>query len=118
MDRPAGCLPGFTSPIRGLGTFAQAPVYVGEIVVVWGGRLFSRAEVEAGIARNQSAVPVAEDLYLGLYAHEAGEIDEYMNHSCAPNVWMADEVTLVAFRDILPGEEITLDYTTFEVDPH
>lgn len=41
---------------------------------------------------------------------------DFMNHSCDPNVWMQDEVTLVARRDISPGEELTIDYALFEAD--
>lgn len=42
-------------------------------------------------------------------------IDRYMNHSCDPNTWWADSETLVACRDIQPGEEVTYDYATTEV---
>ena len=40
-----------------------------------------------------------------------------MNHSCDPNVWMNDEVTLVAMRDITAGEELTADYAMWSTDP-
>lgn len=33
-----------------------------------------------------------------------------MNHSCDPNLWMENEVTLSARRDIAKGEELTADY--------
>ncbi|KAE9546148.1 hypothetical protein FO519_010640, partial [Halicephalobus sp. NKZ332] len=46
--------------------------------------------------------------------HEQG-LEQYMNHSCDPNtMWICDE-TMVASRDILPGEELTYDYSTSEV---
>ena len=45
----------------------------------------------------------------------AGEIDRYMNHSCDPNTWWADNVSLVARREIQRGEEVTYDYATTEV---
>jgi hypothetical protein len=36
---------------------------------------------------------------------------DYGNHSCDPNAWLdADGTTLVARRDIGPGEEVTTDY--------
>ncbi len=38
-----------------------------------------------------------------------------LNHSCDSNLWMADEVTLVASRDIAAGEELTVDYALFTV---
>ncbi|HSB00646.1 MAG TPA: SET domain-containing protein-lysine N-methyltransferase, partial [Anaerolineales bacterium] len=40
-------------------------------------------------------------------------LDGSMNHSCDSNAWMDDEVTLVARRDIEPGEEVTVDYALF-----
>jgi uncharacterized protein len=42
--------------------------------------------------------------------------EAFLNHSCDPNVWMADEVTLVARRAIAPLEELTIDYALFELD--
>ncbi|WP_272952579.1 SET domain-containing protein-lysine N-methyltransferase [Kribbella amoyensis] len=36
----------------------------------------------------------------------------YGNHSCDPNTWWVDAVTLTARRDIATGEEITSDYGT------
>lgn len=34
------------------------------------------------------------------------------NHSCNPNLWWEDGLTLVARRDINAGEELTNDYAT------
>jgi hypothetical protein len=42
-------------------------------------------------------------------------IERYMNHSCDPNTWWEDNDTMIARRDILPGEEITYDYATTEI---
>ncbi len=39
------------------------------------------------------------------------------NHSCDPNLWMADPITLSVRRDIRPGEEITIDYAVLSDDP-
>ncbi len=38
------------------------------------------------------------------------------NHSCDPNTWMQDEVTITARRNIKPKEELTIDYAMFELD--
>lgn len=45
----------------------------------------------------------------------AGDLDRYMNHSCDPNTWWADDISLVARRDIRPTKEVTYDYATSEV---
>lgn len=42
-------------------------------------------------------------------------VEKYMNHACDPNTWWADDDTMIARRDIHPGEEITYDYATTEV---
>ncbi len=44
------------------------------------------------------------------------DTSEYTNHSCDPNTWWQDDETLVARRDINPGDEITYDYATAEID--
>lgn len=41
--------------------------------------------------------------------------ERFMNHSCDPNTWWADDNTMVARRDILPGEELTYDYATTDI---
>ena len=43
-------------------------------------------------------------------------LDEYLNHSCDANAWLTDVVTLTARRDIEPGEEITLDQGTWNIE--
>jgi uncharacterized protein len=40
-----------------------------------------------------------------------------MNHSCDANLWMGDEVTVVARRDIATGEELTQDYALYTTSP-
>ena len=48
------------------------------------------------------------------YVSEQGS-ERFMNHSCDPNTWWADDDTMIARRDIQPGEEVTYDYSTTEV---
>ncbi len=40
---------------------------------------------------------------------------KFLNHSCNPSAGMKG-ITLIAIRDIKEGEEITVDYSTFEGD--
>ncbi len=37
------------------------------------------------------------------------------NHSCDPNLWIVDELTLAARRPISAGEEATVDYAVMTV---
>ena len=101
------------SPIDGQGTFATAPIDAGEVVVVWGGTFANVEEAQRSRALGKLVMQV-DDLYT---VEERGEHASYfMNHSCDPNVWMGDGVTLLARRGIPPGEELTLDYALFEED--
>ena len=43
-------------------------------------------------------------------------LSRQMNHSCDPNTWWSGSHSLVARRDIQPGEEVTYDYSTTDVD--
>jgi uncharacterized protein len=103
------------SPIHGFGMFALAPIRAGEVVLIWGGTLYAWDDLAAGrVPRDTSYSFIAEDLLL---AAPGDGMDYFINHACAPTVWMADEVTVVARRDIAPGEEVTGDYAVWESDP-
>ncbi len=43
---------------------------------------------------------------------------KFLNHSCDPTAGVKGRVTLVALRDLKEGEEVTVDYSTIEGDPH
>jgi uncharacterized protein len=105
------------SAIEGQGTFARLPIHAGEVVMVWGGTVFTEADVRAGKARPNSGSAIDEGLYLGDAADAPDSSDYYINHSCDPNLWMLDEITLAARRDIARGEELTADYALWETDP-
>ena len=42
----------------------------------------------------------------------------FFNHSCDPNLVFEDDWTLIAWRDIEKGEELTYDYGTEDFDVH
>jgi len=107
------------SAIDGKGLFTSAPIKAGERVMEWGGTVITRRAYETDWAnwRGQTVVQIDEDHLLGLPITDEDEsIDEWLNHSCDPNLWMIDEVTLVARRDIAAGEELTLDSATWNDD--
>ena len=100
--------------MHGRGMFARALFTPGEIVVVWGGTFAGREEAERARARGQLVMQLDDHLFS---VEERGEDPTYfMNHSCDPDVWMADAVTLVARRRIASGEELTVDYALFEAN--
>ncbi len=111
------------SPIQGKGMFATAPIRQGEVVTIWGGTLLlTEEDIEGGKAEEWRArgyvwATIGEGLYLAQWlAPSEEDLTDTINHSCDPNVWMLDEVTLAARRDIAVGEELTIDYAMFEGD--
>jgi hypothetical protein len=99
------------------GVFAAQPVKMGETLMAFGGQPVSQQEADEGPYRSRSVWIVAGDLYLALPESDtAPSLDENLNHSCDANAWLADEVTLVARRDIAAGEEITMDQGTWNFD--
>lgn len=101
------------SKIHGSGIFTKEKIKEGEIVIVWGGVVFTADEVASNGVRPNSPVEIGEGLFLAEPINGTDCEDEYMNHSCCPNLWMVDEVTLAAKRDIGEGEELTIDYAMF-----
>jgi hypothetical protein len=104
------------SPIHGRGMFAAEPIRAGEVVIIWGGELFTAEDIRACKARMSSVAALDEDVYLADPVDDPDGPDYFLNHSCDPNVWMRDAVTLIARRDITPGEELTADYALWEAD--
>ena len=104
------------SPRGGRGVFATEHIGAGEVVVIWGGTALTEEDVRAGRARRGSVSAIDEGLYLAARVDEGPDVDDFMNHSCDPNVWMLDQVTLVTRREIEPGEELTADYALWEAD--
>ena len=51
-----------------------------------------------------------------LLAGPADGLDYFVNHSCDPSVWMNDEITVVARRNIEAGGEITGDCALWEAE--
>lgn len=99
------------------GVLVAAPIARGETLMEFGGRRITRLESEEGPYRVRSIWIVGEDAYLALPESDtAPSLDENLNHSCDANAWLADEVTLVAKRDIAEGEEITMDQGTWNFD--
>lgn len=107
------------SPMHGRGMFATAPIGQGEVVAIWGGtHMLTEPDLrkkQALAAQGCSLGTIGEGLYL-VDILDAGEeeLTNLLNHSCDPNLWMHDEVTLGARRDIAVDEELTLDYAMIE----
>jgi uncharacterized protein len=108
------------STIQGGGMFALGPIRAGETVAIVGGTLMTGEEFTAYLATvdRWNAHQIGEDAHLVDLIKTPDKVEGSINHSCDSNLWMGDEVTLVARRDIAEGEELTLDYALTTVDPN
>lgn len=108
-----------TSGIEGKAGFATSLIHEGEAVVVIGGTVFTDAEFREFVLTGVlfDAIQIGEDRHLVDLTPDSRATNGSLNHSCDSNLWMRDEVTLVARRDILPGEELTVDYALFTAVP-
>jgi hypothetical protein len=89
----------------GLGTFATEAIAAGE----WAVELAPVFEEEPG----RHTIQVDEARHQAYTA----DIDDFVNHSCNPSAVLdTDSLRLVARRPLVPGEEITLDYSASEWD--
>jgi hypothetical protein len=108
------------SSIEGDGVFAGQSFQPGELVAVWGGKIYTAAEV-AQLAQlfphfDMYPVTVCPGYYLAsenLYEKDDAEL---FNHSCEANIGVRGQIILVARRPIEAGEELTFDYDTTEID--
>jgi SET domain-containing protein len=93
------------SAIDGRGLFATGEISAGEVVAVIGGRSITDAALRELSEHSSLAVGGGWNLL-----QDADDPLRYGNHSCDPNLWLTDAVTLVARRPIGIGEELTTDY--------
>jgi hypothetical protein len=89
----------------------------GELIAVWSGRIVPATELDAlpeEIRRH--TVQVEEGLYLASLTPD--EPPDFINHGCEPNAGLDGQITIVALRRILPGEEVTIDYAMCDGSPY
>jgi hypothetical protein len=94
------------------GLFASRPFAKGELLVVWGSRIITGAELAAlAPEKRHWMIQIDEDLFQLTEPDNIGGAD-YVNHSCDPNAGILGHIALVALRPIATGEEICFDYGT------
>ena len=119
LDHPKG--PDWVHPaifvrntgVIGLGLFTADLIPRGSTVILFGGTLMSWREVLA-LPEHMHDIPfqVDDNIFFGIARDEDVGVGERINHSCNPNCGFVSEMKLVALRDILPGEDVTMDYAT------
>jgi hypothetical protein len=101
----------------GCGIFAVQPLRKGELILLWGGRVIRRDEIEPGMPNlTQRVLQIDEDLFL--LTPEDLEPADCLNHSCTPNAGFSGQVGIVALREIHAGEEVCVDYAMCDSDPY
>lgn len=106
------------SGLSGQGVFAKAHFVAGELVAVWGGKVYTTGEIRAlaGFASQFETHPVTlcDGYYLG--SENLFELDdaEFFNHSCEANIGVKGQVIVLARRNISAGEELVFNYETTE----
>ena len=101
VDRASG-------PGLGRGTFARVPFRKDSLLAIFGGRVMTRAELDAAPQDNRTnSVQIGPTHYMVPDVVGPGD---HINHSCEPNAGIAGQVILVALRDIRAGEEVCYDY--------
>jgi hypothetical protein len=100
------------SNIQGRGLFAIEKINEGEIVAIKGGQILTMQEFEKlEKLPKEFCLQIEEKFFIG--SSEGDGVEKtaiFINHSCDPNAGFKGQVTYVALRDIMPGEEITQDY--------
>jgi uncharacterized protein len=109
-----------TSAIDGDGLFAIADLPAGTIVAKLGGRRVDDVELAHLFAEADAAgtyvdtIMLDDDVNLVL---APDQLVHYGNHSCDPSMWHIDPTTIATRRDVLAGEELTIDYATQTIHP-
>jgi SET domain-containing protein len=110
------------SDIDGIGCFADVKIKKGEFVRVWD------TEDSKWVPLREAHASRHKDLYKRYGIRSAGgywvpvdflrmSAGWYMNHAAAPNLQSDDgEVTYFAVRDIVAGEELTIDYRRMDAE--
>lgn len=103
------------SRIEGLGLFATRPIQEREVCAVLGGEVLTDDELHAHVADRDRWSAAAVDDGLNVLQADDDPVAR-ANHSCDPNLWLADAITVVSRRHIGAGEEATIDYALMTVD--
>ena len=103
--------------------FTAAPIGPSETVTVWGSTILLTSDDIAGAkasewcARGFVWIAIDEGIFLaGQVPDCEQDLTNFINHACDPNVWMSSKVTLTTRKNILSGDEYTIDYALFESD--
>jgi SET domain-containing protein len=102
------------SAIHGKGCFATVRFRRRKKIAEYTGERITNAEAERRGHRRVLRISGLDHRY-SIDGSRGGNGTHYINHSCRPNCYLqtiSGRLTVLALRDIRPGEEITLDYVS------
>ncbi len=94
----------------GRAVFCLAPIQRGELIAVWGGVIIPLEQALTLTPRQMTQCIQVEDGFVLWTAGARQNEAEWINHSCNPNAGISGQISVVAMRDIRPGEEVCFDY--------
>ena len=104
------------SPIHGAGLFARNRTEIGERVAVMGGQVCNKTQSKSCDAKRGTILSLSEETFLAGSPDGSKHPDDCINHSCDHNLWMVNEVTLVARTLVMADDKLTTDYAFWEAD--
>ena len=102
-----------TSPIDGHGAFAAEPIPARRKIGEIRGESISVREARVRAKHRQRIMIVEVSATRAIDATQSTDALRFTNHSCAPNASMRirnGRIELYAMRDVVPGEELTVNY--------
>jgi uncharacterized protein len=107
---------------KGSGSFVTEAVHQGEILIVQGGRIVESSTLDRPDFEPYAyhCFQVEHDFYICPVelTHESADGVFQVNHSCEPTAGLRGQITLVAMRNLAPGEEVTFDYVMTDAGTH
>lgn len=104
-----------TSTIEGQGLFCKETIHSGELIFVSEGikTLNRSSSIEDAQKTYKHSISIDEQTIHCPLPHDPLR---FINHSCNANCYVNHENKFYASREILPGEEITIDYSFVDAD--
>ncbi len=108
---------GLKSKIHEKGFFAVDFINKDEIIAIKKGEILTDEFLDKAGIGGGVGLQISDNEYIAPRTKEEFEKSMiYINYSCNPNIGMLGKDTVVAFRDIYPNEELTIDYAMIAND--
>lgn len=101
------------SNIQGNGLFTSEKVKRGEFIAFIEGQLVKKITKNS---KDAKSIPLWYGITDKIWLDPQNTIWRYFNHSCEPNTAIIGKKKVVALKNILPGTELTFDYSMSDGD--